>query len=208
MSNIMNNAINTNTSTNTSTKATAKNSNSSLGKDDFLKLLVTQLQYQNPLDPMDNTAFVAQMAQFSSLEQMQNLNATMANIHASNLIGSTINFSNDNGNLITGIVGGTSTSSGVTSLVVGVDAVQYPAYLPTTTGDLANCAVSWTDSNKVSHSGVIKSATVDSNGTIQITAVETDSSGKSTTSTFKSQQITRLIVPTTVDLSKVTETTK
>ncbi|EIW18209.1 MULTISPECIES: flagellar hook capping FlgD N-terminal domain-containing protein [Pelosinus] len=204
MSNVINSAANTGTSTST----TAASSNSSLGKDDFLKLLVTQLQYQNPLDPMDNTEFVAQMAQFSSLEQMQNLNATMANMHASNLIGSTINFSNDSGNLITGIVGGTSTSSGVTSLVVGVDAVQYPAYLPTTTGDLVNCAVSWTDSSKVSHSGVIQSATVDSNGTVQITAVETDSSGTTTTSTFASQQITRLVVPTTVALSKVTETTK
>jgi flagellar basal-body rod modification protein FlgD len=204
MSNVINSAANTGTSTST----TAASSNSSLGKDDFLKLLVTQLQYQNPLDPMDNTEFVAQMAQFSSLEQMQNLNATMANMHASNLIGSTINFSNDSGNLITGIVGGTSTSSGVTSLVVGVDAVQYPAYLPTTTGDLVNCAVSWTDSSEVSHSGVIQSATVDSNGTVQITAVETDSSGTTTTSTFASQQITRLVVPTTVALSKVTETTK
>ena len=204
----MSNVINSTTNTSTSTSTTATSSNSSLGKDDFLKLLVTQLQYQNPLDPMDNTEFVAQMAQFSSLEQMQNLNATMANMHASNMIGSTINFSNDSGNLITGVVGGTSTSSGVTSLVVGVDAVQYPAYLPTTTGDLVNCAVSWTDSSKVSHSGVIQSATVDSNGTVQITAVETDSSGTTTTSTFASTQITRLVVPTTVALSKVTETTK
>ncbi|MBP2660841.1 MAG: flagellar hook capping protein, partial [Firmicutes bacterium] len=54
----MSNVINSTTNTSTSTSTTATSSNSSLGKDDFLKLLVTQLQYQNPLDPMDNTEFV------------------------------------------------------------------------------------------------------------------------------------------------------
>lgn len=48
----------------------------SLGKDDFLKLLVTQLQYQDPLNPTDNTQFVAQLAQFSSLEGITNLQKT------------------------------------------------------------------------------------------------------------------------------------
>ncbi|MBD3336929.1 MAG: flagellar hook assembly protein FlgD [Candidatus Eisenbacteria bacterium] len=47
-----------------------------LGKDGFLRLLLTQLSHQDPLNPMDNEAMVAQLAQFSSLEQMQNLNAT------------------------------------------------------------------------------------------------------------------------------------
>ncbi|NLP37833.1 MAG: flagellar hook capping protein [Firmicutes bacterium] len=48
-----------------------------LGKDAFLQLLVTQLRYQDPLNPQDNGAFIAQMAQFSALEQMQNLNESM-----------------------------------------------------------------------------------------------------------------------------------
>jgi len=58
-----------------------------LGKDDFLKLLVTQLQYQNPLEPMDNKEYIAQLAQFSSLEQMQNLNLQFANLSAITTIG-------------------------------------------------------------------------------------------------------------------------
>lgn len=48
-----------------------------LGKEDFLNLLITQLQHQDPLDPTDSVEFTAQLAQFSSLEQLGNINENM-----------------------------------------------------------------------------------------------------------------------------------
>ncbi len=53
--------------------------NSTLGKDEFLNLLVTQLRFQDPLEPMKDTDFVAQLAQFSSLEQLSNIGASLDN---------------------------------------------------------------------------------------------------------------------------------
>ncbi len=51
-----------------------------LGREAFLRLLVTELKNQNPLDPVDNREFVAQLAQFSALEQMQGVNQRLDEI--------------------------------------------------------------------------------------------------------------------------------
>lgn len=58
-----------------------------LGKDDFLKLLITQVQNQDPLNPTSDTDFIAQMAQFSALEQMQNLNQSFDTTMGFSLMG-------------------------------------------------------------------------------------------------------------------------
>ncbi|WP_216827983.1 flagellar hook assembly protein FlgD [Alkalihalobacterium elongatum] len=60
-----------------------KTGEGALGKDDFLKILITQLQNQDPTNPMDDREFISQMAQFSSLEQMTNMNKTLEKFIAS-----------------------------------------------------------------------------------------------------------------------------
>ena len=83
-----------------------------LGKDDFLKLLLAQLANQDPTSPMENTQFIAQMAQFSSLEQMTNMSneftklATMLNSsEAVTVIGKTVDI-DVSGQLVSGVVDG------------------------------------------------------------------------------------------------------
>ena len=51
-----------------------------LGKDDFLKLLITQLSHQDPTQPLEDREFVAQMAQFSTLEQMTNMTGELSKV--------------------------------------------------------------------------------------------------------------------------------
>lgn len=103
---------------------------SDLDKQAFLKLLMTQLQYQDPLDPMDNTQFVSQMAQFSALEQMQNLNTTMTNSQAFSLIGkgvyaSTLDSSTNTYTEVVGVVDSVTIISGNPYLVVGEEVISY-----------------------------------------------------------------------------------
>jgi flagellar basal-body rod modification protein FlgD len=65
----------------------ANTSKNGMDKDAFLQLLVAQMQYQDPLEPTSNTEFVSQYAQFSQVEQMQNLAATSEMARASSLVG-------------------------------------------------------------------------------------------------------------------------
>lgn len=79
--------IDTSMAGNTVASTKENSSNSSLDKDAFLQLLVTQMQYQDPLEPTSNTEYMAQLAQFSSVEELQNLSSTFSTGQAMNLTG-------------------------------------------------------------------------------------------------------------------------
>ena len=86
----------------TNTKKTAPNNE--LGKDAFLQLLVTQMKYQDPLNPNTDTDYIAQLATFSQLEQLQNLAATSTNTQAYSLVGKTVVVKTDDSAYVTGKV--------------------------------------------------------------------------------------------------------
>ena len=103
------NAVN---SFNKSIAVNGRTASQELGKDDFLKLLLAQLANQDPTSPMENTQFIAQMAQFSSLEQMTNMSneftklATMLNSsEAVTVIGKTVDI-DVSGQLVSVVVDG------------------------------------------------------------------------------------------------------
>lgn len=104
-------------------KDSTRKTGGEMGKNDFLNLLVTQLRYQDPLKPVDDKEFIAQMAQFSSLEQMQNMNTVLTNSQAFNLIGKDVTASyTDEKTLdvktVTGIVSTVKMSNGKTYVVI------------------------------------------------------------------------------------------
>ena len=120
----------TSSATNTSASQT-RNTTGNLGKDDFLKILVAQLQNQDPTSPMDNSEFIAQMAQFSALEQMQQLNSTFQYSQAYSLVGQLVSAdvtdSNGDPRTITGVVTGVRTLNNAPYLVINGDLVSMEA---------------------------------------------------------------------------------
>lgn len=80
----------TNSSTLNAPDGTARTPVQTLGQEDFLQLLVAQMSQQDPMNPVKDTEFIAQMAQFSALEQSKAMMQDMASLRASTLLGTTV----------------------------------------------------------------------------------------------------------------------
>jgi flagellar basal-body rod modification protein FlgD len=116
-----------NTISSTDSSATARGTkivkeNTSFDKDAFLKILTAELSNQDPTNTKDSTAYIAQMAQFTSLEQMTNLNTTMTMNTAASMIGKVVqlNTTDENGNAYIGVVKSVSKQSGNIKLGIEV----------------------------------------------------------------------------------------
>lgn len=98
---------------------TANNPTSVLNQADFLKLLVAQMQNQDPMNPQSNTDMAAQMAQFSALTASTASSSSLSMIQANGLVGNTVTLQVDtNGTTATGVVQGVVMQSGTPEIMV------------------------------------------------------------------------------------------
>ena len=203
-------------------KNAAKPTNEQMGKTEFLTLFTTQLQNQNPLDPVNNEAFVAQLAQFSQLEASTNMSASLETMAKSMKSDRFMNGANLIGKQVTAPMGNAryekgSTISGLVSIPAGADSVSLDVmdaqgkkiYTQTLgrqmPGDLK---LSWngaTDAGEPAPSGIYKIvATVNSLGKITQTPISTPMTVKSVTySPADDDLIVELEGGATVPLSQI-----
>ena len=101
-------------------------SNSFVNKEDFLRLFVAQLQNQSPMDPMEGHEFMAQLAQFSTVEQLTNLNASFSEVFkfqqlvgGGDLVGKTVSYlSPETGEILEGTISSAEISDGTIYAII------------------------------------------------------------------------------------------
>ncbi len=97
-------------------KASTTKSKTQETKDMFMKLLVAEMKYQNPLEPTDNTEYVKEMASFSQVEALENVSGDMEQMHGTSLVGQIVTATDEEGNATTGKVEYTYQKDGETYL--------------------------------------------------------------------------------------------
>ena len=108
-----------------------------LGKDDFLNLLVTQLKYQDPMSPMEDKEFISQMAQFTSLEQMKNMNNAVQITQATSYIGKQVTWADSQGTEQTGIVTAIRIVNREPKVMIGEESIELKKIMSVTDAPVA-----------------------------------------------------------------------
>ena len=91
---------------------------STLNQTDFLKLLVAQIQYQDPMNPQSDTQMAAQLAQFTGLQQSAQSSSSLAMIQANSLVGSTVTVKVDSTTSASGVVTGVVMNNGAPQITI------------------------------------------------------------------------------------------
>jgi flagellar basal-body rod modification protein FlgD len=112
-------------------QASRSDSTGLLGQDAFLKLLVAEMQHQDPMQPTDSAQMMAQLAQFSSVEQLNKVASSITSMQSSQtfsgavaLLGKSVTYTKDDGSTATGTVGAVTANGGSPVLQVGSDSVS------------------------------------------------------------------------------------
>jgi flagellar basal-body rod modification protein FlgD len=120
-----------------STTDSVANPSQTLNQNDFLQLLVAQIQYQDPMNPQSDTQMASQMAQFTALQQATQSTTSLAMMQANGLVGSTVNVQIDQNTSTSGVVSGVVVSDGVPQITVdgqNYNVSQVTSVVPTVAG--------------------------------------------------------------------------
>lgn len=150
----------------TASSAGAMGAGGAVGQDTFLKLLTTQMQNQDPLSPMDNEAFVAQLAQFSSLEQLMGLQDSLQNIY--------LGIASMNNASMADLLGAEVTAIGGTFAYDGSGAAELHYDADAAAGD-ATLTV-YDESGAVVYAGAVEGGVTDGEGTLSWNGKRTNGS--------------------------------
>ena len=193
-----------------------------LGKDDFLKLLIAQVQHQDPLSPMDNQAFVAQLAQFSNVEQLQGVNSRLDSLAlgqaganqqaAANLVGKSVAFKSNQVHLDSGApatIGGQLSGAATSVIAVITDASgRTIRTLPLGGGQAGSFSGAWDgrdDAGNLAATGDYTVKLVAADGSGKTVGVTGQSTGKVTGVSFATGAAQLIVNSIRVDLSNVIE---
>ena len=111
-------SVTPNSVTGSTSTDTVQNTNQTLNQNDFLQLLVSQMENQDPLNPESDTDMASQMAQFTSLQQSSAMSGSLSMMQANSLVGSTVTVQVGSDSSASGVVSGVDMSTGSPQIVI------------------------------------------------------------------------------------------